>query len=892
MTTDAPIPSDPAQAPSTPSPPSPHRPRRARPRTGAAAAHDAAAAAAWFATRGWQPFAFQREVWAAIAAGRSGLLHATTGSGKTYAVWLGAVARGLALQAAATQPSATTLKILWLTPMRALAADTTRALLLPLPDLAPGFTVGMRTGDTPGAERARQDRRWPTALVTTPESLSLMLTREHAEAELHGVHTVIVDEWHELIGNKRGVQVQLALARLQRWNPQLVVWGLSATLGNLPEAMDTLLGGTPGAGTMVQGRVEKNLVIDTLLPHDPGRFSWGGHLGAQMQQPVVDEIANSGTTLVFCNVRSQAEIWYQLLLAARPDWAGLVALHHGSIDRASREWVELGLKEGRLKAVIATSSLDLGVDFLPVERVLQIGSAKGVARLLQRAGRSGHAPGRPSRVTLVPTNTLELVEAAAARRAALAGRVEARSSPDKPLDVLVQHLVTVALGGGFQADAKPSGDGFTADALFDEVRATVAYRTLTRDEFDWCLAFVERGGDSLAAYPEYHRVQVEDGVWRVPDRGIGKRHRLQIGTIVSDASMQVKWMSGGTIGVIEESFIGRLNKGDHFVFAGRVLEYVRTQDMAAYVRLGGTRKGVVPTWAGSKMPLSSEMADSVQTLLDEAAEGRFTDIEMQAAQPMLQTQMRLSRLPRRGSLLVERFRSREGQHLFIYPFAGRNVHIGLTQLLAYRLSKAEPNTFSLSVNDYGLEILAAKPLPPDALEPTVLFSAEHLMQDVLDSLNSGQLAQRRFREIARVAGLVFGGYPGAPKSMRQLQASSVLFYEVFRKYDAGNRLLGQADNEVLSQELELARLQQALQRMSALPVVLVDLAAPSPFALPLMVQRLREQLSTEKLKDRLDRLLADAEAVVAVPPLPAGGLARRPRRPRPPGRPLPSKPAG
>jgi ATP-dependent Lhr-like helicase len=806
----------------------------------------------WFASRGWQPFPFQQEVWVAMAAGESGLLHATTGSGKTYAVWLGALALALARAGSGLQ-------VLWLTPMRALAADTTRALQLPLPVMAPRWSVGMRTGDTPSGERTRQDRRLPEALVTTPESLSLMLTRDNASAELGGTQVLIVDEWHELIASKRGVQVQLALARLRQWNPRLVVWGLSATLGNLADAMHALVG--HDHGRLVRGKLDKQLVIDTLLPHEPGRFSWGGHLGAQMQQPVVDEIERSaGTTLVFTNVRSQAEIWYQLLLAARPEWAGVVALHHGSLDKGTREWVEAGLKAGQLKAVVATSSLDLGVDFLPVERVLQIGSAKGVARLLQRAGRSGHAPGRASRVTLVPTNTLELVEAAAARRAALAGQVEARVSPEKPLDVLVQHLVTVALGGGFEADA-----------LFDEVRSAPAYNRLTREEFDWALAFVERGGESLTAYPEYHRVQRVEGRYRVPDRGIAKRHRLQVGTIVSDASMQVKWLGGGTIGTIEESFIARLNKGDHFVFAGRVLEYVRTQDMAAYVRKASKPKGVVPSWAGSKMPLSSELADAVLAMLDDAAEGRFDDIEMQAAQPMLAAQARLSKLPRRGRLLAERFESREGHHLFLYPFAGRNVHVGLAQLLAWRLSKTEPNTFSLSVNDYGLEILAAKPVDLSALAQAQLFGTGELMADVLASLNSGELAQRRFREIARVAGLVFSGYPGAPKSLRQLQASSSLFFEVFRKYDAGNRLLGQADSEVLSQELDLARLGTTLDRMASLQLELVTLKAPSPFCLPLMVERLREQLSTEKMKDRLARLLAEGEAALLEPVVKRGG---------------------
>ena len=815
---------------------------------------------AWFKQRGWKPFTFQREVWAAMAAGRSGLLHASTGSGKTYAVGFGALARAAALRVPVTRlgpqapgPHAPPLGVLWLTPMRALAADTLRALQLPLTELGTHWTLGMRTGDTPSAERARQDRRFPTVLVTTPESLSVMLSRENAQAELQGVHTVVVDEWHELMGNKRGVQVQLALARLKRWNPDLVVWGLSATLGNLADAMHALLG--DAEGQLVQGKVQKNLMIDTLLPEHPGRFSWGGHLGKQMQLPVVAEIEKSGTTLVFVNVRSQAEIWYQLLLQERPEWAGVVALHHGSLDRSVREWVEAGLKEGRLKAVVATSSLDLGVDFLPVERVLQIGSAKGIARLLQRAGRSGHAPGRASRITLVPTNTLELLEAVAARRAAKVGTIEQRATPAKPLDVLVQHLVTVALGGGF-----------TADALFDEVRTAHAYRALTRDEFQWAIDFVEKGGASLAVYPEYHRVCFVDGLYRVPDRGIARRHRMQIGTIVSESSMNVAYLSGGRIGVVEEGFIARLRAGDCFLFAGRTLEYIRTQDMTAYVRRTEKKKGLVTSWAGAKMPLSNELADAVLEVLAAVAEGAapgqvntLREPELEAARPMLEAQLRLSRLPTPATLLIERFKSREGQHLFIYPFAGRNAHIGLASLLAWRLARDAPNTFSLSINDYGLELLSALPVSAAPLCDASLFSADALLHDVLASLNSTELARRRFREIARVAGLVFTGFPGQPKSTRQLQASSSLFFDVFSKYDATNKLLTQAQTEVLGQELDIRRLSASLERMRGQRIEFVELKVPSPFALPLMVERFREKLSTEKLKDRLERMLKDME---------------------------------
>ena len=800
------------------------------------------------ASRHWTPFEFQREVWAAIGAGQSGLLHATTGSGKTYAVWLGLIEH-LLRSLPAHQPAP--LSVLWITPMRALAADSASALRAPLAELAPGWTLGLRTGDTPSAERARQDRRWPTVLVTTPESLSLLLARTHATTELAGVRAVVVDEWHELIGSKRGVQVQLALARLRRWQPGLVVWGMSATLGNLDEALHVLCG--PSNAQLVRGRVDKVLAIDTLIPPEPGRYSWAGHLGARMQEPVVRELETASTALVFTNTRSQAEIWYQMLLALRPEWAGQVALHHGSLDKDVREWVEQGLKTGQLKAVVATSSLDLGVDFLPVERVLQIGSAKGVARLLQRAGRSGHAPGRPSRITLVPTNTLELVEAAAVREAALDGRVESRRSPEQPLDVLVQHLVTVALGGGF-----------SPDALFAEVCGAFAYRGLSRESFDWALAFCERGGESLNAYPDYHRIQPDAaGVYRVPDtpqgRATARRHRLGVGTIVSDASLQVKYMNGGRIGSIEEGFIARLRKGDCFVFAGRLLEFIRVHEMTAWVKKGEKSKGAVPSWQGGKMPLSTELADAVLVQMALAADGRFESPEMQAARPMLETQARVSRLPRPGELLLEHMQSREGHHLYLYPFAGRHVHLGLASLLAWRLAREQANTFSLSVNDYGLELLSSEPVDLTRLLDRSVFAATDLLEHVMASLNAGELAQRRFREIARVAGLVFSGYPGAPKSLKQLQASSGLFFEVFRKYDPGNLLLGQAEREVLSQELDIERLRLCLQGMATHTLHSVALARPSPMSLPLMVERLRERLSTEQLSARLDKLLRELD---------------------------------
>ena len=807
---------------------------------------------AWFAVRDWKIFPFQRAVWKAALQGKSGLLHATTGSGKTYAVWFAALQRAQRLRAK-NKRAAAGLRILWITPMRALASDTVRALQGPAADLMPGWAVGARTGDTSSAERARQTRMLPAALVTTPESLSLLLSKADAMQQCGQLDMVIVDEWHELLGSKRGVQVQLALARLRQWRPELVVWGLSATLGNLQQAQDALLGTHPGV--LIEGGIKKVLTVDTLIPVNPSRFPWAGHLGIQMLQPVIQEIEGHQTTLVFTNTRSQAEIWYQNMLAARPDWAGVIALHHGSLDKAVREWVELGLKRGELKAVVCTSSLDLGVDFLPVERVLQIGSAKGVARLLQRAGRSGHAPGRVSRVTLVPTNTMELLEAAGARTAVAARQVESRLIPSKPLDVLVQHLVTIALGGGF-----------TSEALLAEVRTSHSYRDLTAEEWQWALDFVARGGQSLTAYPEYRRVLMDEhGVYRVPDAAIGRRHRMGIGTIVADSTMQVKYLSGSTLGSVEESFISRMRKGDHFLFGGRILEFIRVHEMTAYVKRATGNKGAVPRWQGGKMPMSSELAHAVLDRLDEAANGRFEGPEMRAVQPLLAVQQRWSGLPTAARLVLETMVSREGHHLFVYPFAGRAVHMGLASLLAYRVARSDPSTFSIAINDYGFELLSAMPVDWPGLlvlpsgEGMDLLSPENLLEDVLASLNAAELSQRRFREIARIAGLIFQGYPGQPKSTRQLQASSSLFFQVFRQHDAANLLLTQAQREVLEQELELGRLRDTLVELQGRAREFHATAHATPFAFPLMVERFREKLSTEKLSDRVARMVRELE---------------------------------
>lgn len=794
----------------------------------------------WFASRGWGAFSFQREVWEAYLASESGLVHSATGTGKTLAVWLGPLIEFLS-----DHDNSTDLRVVWLTPLRALAADTMESLIEPVRDLGIPWRVEARTGDTNAAQRARQSRRLPTALVTTPESLTILLTRPDVAELFANVRVAVVDEWHELMGTKRGVQVELALARLRALQPAMRTWGLSATIGNLDQARDTLLGPRfAGRSRIARGVEPKTVLVDALIPPMVERFPWAGHLGTQLLPQVVEAIEESESAIVFTNTRSQTEIWYRALLEARPDWAGIIALHHGSLDREQREWVENALREGRVRCVVATSSLDLGVDFSPVDRVLQIGSPKGVARLLQRAGRSGHRPGASSRVTCVPTNALELIEIAAARDGTEQGRIESRHPVTRPLDVLAQHAVTVALGGGY-----------VPDELLEEVRGTCAYAELSGEEWAWVLGFVSSGGDALRAYPEYARVVSDpDGRWAVANTLVARRHRQSIGTIVSDGSIVVQYLRGATLGSVEESFVARLRPGDRFTFAGTPLEFVRVRDMRAWVRRAPNMRGAIPRWAGSRLPLSGELAALLRERLGEAARGVFRGAEMAAMRPLLAVQAKWSRIPSPHELLIERVKTRYGHHLFFYPFEGRLVHEGLAALFAYRISLLLPITFSMASNDYGFELLSPDAAPLDEAIAAGLFDPGSLTDHIMASLNATEMARRQFREIARVAGLIFPRLPRSGKTARQLQASAGLFFDVLQRYDPSNQLLSQAHREVLERQLERSRLGRTLERLVNAAVTITAPKRSTPLAFPLLVDRTRNRVSSESFGDRVRRM--------------------------------------
>ena len=806
---------------------------------------------AWLARRGLRAFAFQEDCWAAWRAGQSGLVQVPTGSGKTWAATLAALAE---VEAGGG------LQLLYLTPLRALSRDVTLAIAAPTegPDaLAPGVRVEARTGDTSSSVRSRQKRRPPEVLVTTPESLCLMLCEEDAALRLASLRTVVVDEWHELCGSKRGTQVELALARLRSYAPGLRCWGLSATLPEA-EAAAAALAGADQPTRIVRSDIRREVVLETLLPPQAEVLRQAGHSGLRMVPALLQWLDPERSTLIFTNTRSQAERWFAALGLSMPEWEPILALHHGSLERELREQVEAGLKEGRIKLVVCTSTLDLGVDFGPVDRVVQVGSPKGIARLLQRAGRSGHRPGARAEVLCVPTHMLEIVEFAATREAIARGQLEPRMPLSGPLDVLVQHMVTCAMGGGFDPTE-----------LYAELKSTRAYQNLSPDEFDLVLRLVRDGG-VLHAYPDYQRIVWREERYRVSSPRIAGLHRTGIGTILGDSAIRVRLVGGPDLGTVEEGFLGRLRPGDEFLFAGRRLELVRLKDDVAQVRLSKKRGGPSAVWGGSRFPISISLADALRRCLERGAQGHRDSPELQAADRFFEVQARISHVPAVHELLAERCETAEGFHLFLFPFEGRLVHEGLAALLALRLGRLRPSTFQLAVSDYGIELLCSESWRWEEHLNAALFSPHNLAADILETANLSALARRQFREVARVAGLLHTGPPGAQKRARHIQANAGLLYDVLDRYDPDNLLLQQARREVLERHFEEGRLQKTLERLQASTIVLKNTKEPGPLALPVIVERLlsAQTLSTESLEARIARIQASWEASGANPPEP------------------------
>jgi ATP-dependent Lhr-like helicase len=842
----------------------------------------------WLQQKGFQPFLFQEQTWDKIQQNYSGIVNAPTGFGKTYSVFLGSIIQFINEHPDDYQTRKKNgMQLLWVSPLRALAKDIHRAMLEVIDELGMQWQIGSRNGDTEMNERQKQKRQMPEVLIITPESLHLLLAQKDYPSVFKTLRIVAVDEWHELIGSKRGVQVELAVSRLVGLNRQLsmvngeknvkretldakpatknqklktknnsftidhsplTIWGISATIGNLEQAKDVLLYsltqyGKKNKQLIIRANLDKQIEIESIIPDEIEKYPWAGHLGIKLAEKVLPIIERSNTTLIFINTRGMSEQWYQKLLNIAPELSGAIALHHGSIEQELRLWVEEALHTQKLKAVVCTSSLDLGVDFRPVDTVIQVGSPKGVARFLQRAGRSGHSPGDISRIYFLPTHSLELIEAAAIKQAIKEQLIESREPMMLCFDVLIQYLCTLAIS-----------EGFKPENIYEEVRSTHCYGEMNENEWHSVLAHITNGGNALQQYDEYKKVEVEDGIYRIKNRRIAMRHRMHIGTIVSDAMLKVKYVGGGYIGVIEEGFISRLEPGTVFTLAGRNVELVGMKDMSVMVRKSDSKKTIVPSWQGGRVPLSSSLGLMLRKTFNYALTKKAKEPELAALKPLFELQEQLSHIPKHDELLVELIETKDGFHLFIYPFEGRLVHEAMAALLAYRIAQITPITFSIAMNDYGFELLSDQPIPIDDSNIYELFTTENLLLDIQRSVNSVEMAKRKFRDIAVIGGLIFQGYPGEHKKARHLQNSASLLFKVLTEYDPDNILLRQAFNEVFTQQMEELRLRNALERISQNKIIITVPQRLTPFCFPIKVDSMREDLSSEKFEDRVKRM--------------------------------------
>lgn len=807
----------------------------------------------WFTTQGWTPFSFQKKTWTAFLQGKNGLLNAPTGSGKTYALFVPFVLDYIKNNPEYKSKHITGIKAIWITPLRALSVEIKQSADRFIEGIGVPFTVGIRTGDTPQKERAAQKRQMPDLLITTPESLQLLLASKDYHKTFKNVTSIVVDEWHELLGSKRGVQMELALSRFKSLAPKLRIWGISATIGNLEQARNVLLGinsETLENSVLIRANLKKQILVKSIIPRQMDTFPWRGHLGLNLLDDAVSIIKKSKTTLIFTNTRSQCEIWFQRILEKYPEFAGILAMHHGSINKETRIWVEQAIRDGQLKAVVCTSSLDLGVDFAPVETIIQIGGPKGVARFLQRAGRSGHQPGKPSVIHFLPTYALELIEAAALKEAINDEVIEDRLPYLNSYDVLIQYLTTLAVSNGFYPDD-----------IYQEVKSTFCFQALTKAQFKWIINFITLGSQSLQAYDEYKKVEIEaDGKLKVNSRMIAMRHRLQIGTIVSDAVLAVKFLKGGYIGTIEEFFVSKLKPGDVFTFAGRKLELYKIKNMQVLVRKSKSKTTKVPSWMGGRMTFSSELSDLLRNQLYQAnLEAKKLPQELIALRPIFERQRLESKVPSRDEFLIETFKTREGYHAIFYPFEGYFVHEALSSLLAYRISLLSPISFSIAFNDYGFELLSDQELDIQNVIDNALFTKDFMKSDLEKSLNASEMARRKFRDIAVISGLIFKGMPNKTVKSKHLQSSSQLFFSVFKDYEPDNLLLQQSFTETFEHQLEEGRLLKALERIEKQSIVWKPCMKPTPFSFPIITDRLRAKLTSEKLADRIKRMTAQYE---------------------------------
>ena len=764
--------------------------------------------AEWFATKGWAPRRHQMEMLAAAHAGRNVLLVAPTGAGKTLAGFIASLAELI-------ESPRECLHTLYVSPLKALAVDVQRNLLNPSGEMGLVIRVETRTGDTPSDRKARPRVRPPHILLTTPESLSLLLSHEDSALLFEGLSTIVIDEVHAFASGKRGDLLSLALARLQRLAPGMRRVALSATISD-PEAYQGWLAPHADIETvdLVMGDPGAEAEIAIMLPEDE-KIPWSGHSGRWAAQNVMREIERHKTTLIFCNTRSLAELIFQDLWTVNEEHLP-IGIHHGSLSREARRKVESAMADGRLRGLVCTASLDLGVDWGDVDLVVQMGAPKGSSRLLQRIGRANHRLDEPSEAILVPGNRFEYLEARAALDAIETGELDPEIFRPGAIDVLAQHVMAAACAAPFREEE-----------MLDEVRSAAPYAGLSAELFRQVLEYIESGGYALKAYDRFRRLTRDsDGVWRVSHPRFVQQHRMNAGIIVDAPLLDVRFKGGRKLGTVEEAFASTLSIGDTFFFAGLVLEVVRTEGTDLFVR-ASSKSARIPTYLGTRMAMSTNLAERVRIFLDDRSQWpRFPD----AVREWLEVQQYRSILPRPDQLLVETFPHEHRHYMVAYSFEGWNAHQSLGMLITRRMESAGLRPLGFVSNDYALACYGLEPIE----DPASLFSPDILENEFVEWVQGSNLLKSAFREVAVIGGLVERHHPGKRKTGRQVTFSTDLIYDVLRRYEPDHLLLRAAWNDAREKMTDVGRLARLLDRAQD-AMVHVALERVSPMAVPVLV---------------------------------------------------------
>ena len=804
----------------------------------------------FFYKKNWEPLPYQIQTWEAYLKGENGIIQVPTGCGKTYAALMGPLSK-------LKDPKKTDgLNILLITPLKALSRDLKNSIHLAAQHFSQDITIGIRNGDTSPYEKRKQILQPPNILITTPESLSLLLSNKQSNKLFSNLTSIIIDEWHELMGGKRGNQCELSLSWLRGNIKNLQVWAMSATIGNIEEAARAIIGVKGHNPRIIRTNIQKEIEIFSVLPDEKTTLPWSGHLGIRSYTSLLKMIDKSKSTLLFTNTRNQSERWYQCLKFCLPEMEDKIAIHHGSLDKEDRKFVEAGVKDGSIKWVVCTSSLDLGVDFQPVEQIVQIGSAKNLARLIQRAGRSAHRPGGNSKIIFMPTNSLELLEISAMRRIIKSGVSENIRIPELSYDVLLQHLVSLACGNGFDPKIEK-----------ERIKNCWSYRNISDKDWDWCIDFLENGGKCLNAYPRYKKIEKEKSninnnfKYFVKDNSLIRLHKFNIGTITSDNFINVKYLRGKSLGNLEENFAAKLKPGDNFYFAGKMLQFLKIKDMNLYVKKSSKKSSLIPAWIGGQMAFSDLLSDNLRKEIDICNnldnDYELINEELNSLLPILNKQKEISNIPKREELLIEIYKTKGFSNLFVFTLDGKFVNEGIAFLWALRFARKKQSTFSITTNDFGFGLTTTEDYDFSIIskDSSYFFESKNLEEDLEKAINFSELTKRRFKNIAQISGLVNQNNINKSKTSNQLQISSSLFFDVFKRYEKDHLLIKQAYREVKEFQLENKRINKSLERLSNLKIILNKTKMPSPFAFPLLVERLKNTLSNEPIEKRVEKLV-------------------------------------